>query len=186
MEFLAEKLTELGVSSWVLIDTEYSQKKKNQDPVEKLKRVSLQALKQCERLHALEITGPKSLREYLEPRDGHGVEFADDAPVFVALERISNALGSNAEVVPNAERVTDQPKKLSQSLVEALKTRQSVQTIRILLGPEGGFSESEKRDLLGSVRERVMPFGLGSAILRAETAAIVSVGIVREAMDWSP
>ncbi len=46
----------------------------------------------------------------------------------------------------------------------------------LLVGPEGGFSPAERAALLA--HPGVVPVGLGSQVLRAETAAIVGLGVL--------
>lgn len=45
----------------------------------------------------------------------------------------------------------------------------------VIIGPEGGFSEAEKKLLI----DQYIPLSLGSTILRAETAAIVGIDRIR-------
>ena len=53
----------------------------------------------------------------------------------------------------------------------------------LLIGPEGGFEESERRALLK--RERVVRLSLGPRILRADTAAVAALALVQAAIgDW--
>ena len=53
----------------------------------------------------------------------------------------------------------------------------------VLIGPEGGFAESERRALLA--RRRVVRLSLGPRILRADTAAIAALALVQAARgDW--
>lgn len=53
----------------------------------------------------------------------------------------------------------------------------------ILIGPEGGWSESERRRL--SAMETVTPVSLGPRILRADTAAVASLALWQAALgDW--
>ncbi|MGM0466546.1 MAG: RsmE family RNA methyltransferase, partial [Acidobacteriota bacterium] len=49
------------------------------------------------------------------------------------------------------------------------------QSVIILLGPEGGWTEKEKQDI---VQHGYKAVSLGSNVLRAETAAIACVSIV--------
>lgn len=51
--------------------------------------------------------------------------------------------------------------------------------VRLLVGPEGGFAESEARDIEAAGYRAV---GLGSRILRSETAALVAVALVQAAV----
>jgi 16S rRNA (uracil1498-N3)-methyltransferase len=53
----------------------------------------------------------------------------------------------------------------------------------LLIGPEGGFEESERRALLA--RDRVIRLSLGPRILRADTAAVAALALVQAAIgDW--
>ncbi len=61
----------------------------------------------------------------------------------------------------------------SSSFFEAAKTTDKINTLNILIGPEGGFSDQE-RNILNS-NSLVRSVHLGNLILRAETAAIVAL-----------
>lgn len=53
----------------------------------------------------------------------------------------------------------------------------------IVIGPEGGFSEEERRRLRGL--PQVWPISLGPRILRADTAAVAAVSLWQQACgDW--
>ncbi len=53
----------------------------------------------------------------------------------------------------------------------------------ILIGPEGGFSDGERADLLA--RTYVTPLSLGPRILRADTAAVAALALVQSFIgDW--
>ena len=51
-----------------------------------------------------------------------------------------------------------------------------VKPVCILIGPEGDFSETERRLILN--HKKVLPVSLGQNILRSETAAIVASTII--------
>ena len=54
----------------------------------------------------------------------------------------------------------------------------------ILVGPEGGFSESE-RARLGAMKQ-AHPVALGPRVLRADTAAVAALTVWQQALgDWS-
>lgn len=64
-----------------------------------------------------------------------------------------------------------------QKLSLLLQTIPSTENITCIVGPEGGFSESEEQYLLS---QNAQPFNLGQTVLRLETAAIVSLGIISQ------
>ena len=49
------------------------------------------------------------------------------------------------------------------------------QSTNILLGPEGGFSEADKKIILDDLKAQ--PVSLGNKILRLETAGLLALGI---------
>ncbi|MCC6948022.1 MAG: 16S rRNA (uracil(1498)-N(3))-methyltransferase [Bradyrhizobiaceae bacterium] len=66
--------------------------------------------------------------------------------------------------------------------VEALR-RAPAGPPTLLVGPEGGFAEPERRALLG--RGRVVRLSLGPRILRADTAAVAALALVQAVRgDW--
>ena len=55
--------------------------------------------------------------------------------------------------------------------------------VGILIGPEGGFSEDERKLLLAQAF--VIPISLGPRILRADTAAVAALALVQAIIgDW--
>jgi 16S rRNA (uracil1498-N3)-methyltransferase len=66
--------------------------------------------------------------------------------------------------------------------VEALRRAPAGPPV-LMIGPEGGFAESERRSLLA--RERVVRLSLGPRILRADTAAVAALALVQAVVgDW--
>ena len=54
----------------------------------------------------------------------------------------------------------------------------------VLIGPEGGFSDAERKRL--SALPQVVPFALGPRILRADTAAVAALTLWQAALgDWT-
>ena len=55
--------------------------------------------------------------------------------------------------------------------------------IGLLIGPEGGFSESEREKL--RALPFVVPISLGPRILRADTAAVAAMAVIQATIgDW--
>ena len=149
MEWIVEKAVELGVRSLTPLVTAHTvvqiDRKGPQVFRERWQRIADQTLKQCGRLGAMEIKMPTSLERHL----------ADTASArrIVADERVAH------EAPILFDRLTS----------EADLWRPG---IRILIGPEGGWSEKERGLLDGSGSISV---SLGPLILRAETACLFSV-----------
>lgn len=56
--------------------------------------------------------------------------------------------------------------------------------LAVLIGPEGGFDEAERR--LIRARPNTLPISLGPRILRADTAAVAALALVQASLgDWS-
>jgi 16S rRNA (uracil1498-N3)-methyltransferase len=57
--------------------------------------------------------------------------------------------------------------------------------VAVLVGPEGGFAEEERRSLLE--RPATLRLSLGPRIMRADTAAVAALALVQACLgDWSP
>jgi 16S rRNA (uracil1498-N3)-methyltransferase len=55
--------------------------------------------------------------------------------------------------------------------------------LAVLIGPEGGFAEEERRLLLA--RPRTLRLSLGPRIMRADTAAVAALALVQASLgDW--
>jgi 16S rRNA (uracil1498-N3)-methyltransferase len=68
--------------------------------------------------------------------------------------------------------------------VEALKALPAGAPVAIVIGPEGGFDESERRLL--NARPASIAIALGPRILRADTAAVAALAAVQLAVgDWA-
>ncbi|MGO4403230.1 16S rRNA (uracil(1498)-N(3))-methyltransferase [Bosea sp. RAF48] len=69
------------------------------------------------------------------------------------------------------------------SPVAALAAREPA-PLAVLIGPEGGFDEAERR--LIRARANTLPISLGPRILRADTAAVAALAVVQATLgDWS-
>ncbi len=67
--------------------------------------------------------------------------------------------------------------------VAALQAEAQPRGIDVLVGPEGGFAEGERRLLLR--QPRVLRLSLGPRILRADTAAVAALALVQAVLgDW--
>jgi len=58
------------------------------------------------------------------------------------------------------------------------------QGVDVMVGPEGGFAEEERTELLR--QPQILRLSLGPRILRADTAAVAALTLVQSALgDWT-
>jgi 16S rRNA (uracil1498-N3)-methyltransferase len=94
----------------------------------------------------------------------------------IAFDRWIATLGADRVVV-----FCDEEAEMGDPL-EALKRARPGPAV-LLIGPEGGFEESERRALLA--RDRVIRLSLGPRVLRADTAAVAALALVQAIIgDW--
>ncbi|MEK6407951.1 MAG: 16S rRNA (uracil(1498)-N(3))-methyltransferase [Acidobacteriota bacterium] len=165
-DFIIQKATELGVSRIAPLVTRYADVRLDDQQrtrrVERWRRISLAALKQCGRRKLVEITAPRTLQEFFSDSD-------QSPPV-----RSSPALSSQTHraLLLFSERG-------GVTLTDALDGISNGSPVVALVGPEGGWSDEE----LALLNE----FGcksvtLGPRVLRTETAAVVAIALIQNAM----
>jgi len=121
---------------------------------ERMRANVIEAAEQCGILSLAAVADPVPLERYLANRDGGRLlVFCDEA----------------AEVADP---------------IAALKMdRAGSAGIDLLIGPEGGFAEEERRLLLA--RPRTLRLSLGPRIMRADTAAVAALALVQASLgDW--
>jgi 16S rRNA (uracil1498-N3)-methyltransferase len=152
-EFVLQKATELGVSSFVPLLTDRvvarkSNERRSGARVGRWRRIVTEAAEQCGRSRIPTISGPVTLKEA-----------CDDAP--------------RAALMPWEEERTSSGVRaaLARSRAEGWDGSE----VAIFIGPEGGFTaqEAELARALG-----VQTLSLGQRILRSETAAIATIAAV--------
>lgn len=120
----------------------------------RLQALSNEAAEQCERLDIMEITPLEGLANLL-----------------------NNTWPSDRKLIFCIERATAPP------ILRALEAHIK-QPLSILIGPEGGFSDSEAKVI--STLPFVLPVSLGPRILKAETALVAALACVQALRDRSP
>jgi 16S rRNA (uracil1498-N3)-methyltransferase len=156
MDWLVEKLTELGVPRVQLLETDRCIAKPKLQTLERLQRISQQSLKQCGRTFEMQISPPKNLKDAL--RDA----WKDPKNIWVALE-------------PNAHGST-----LSLSNLESSFRAPGSPELMIFVGPEGGWSEREITLMKSNSKLRFVD--VSPQTLRAETAGILLAALLQ---SWS-
>jgi len=149
-EWIVEKATELGVTEIVPIEATRSER-----GLEKA------APKRVERWRRIALEASQ------QSRRAHLPEIAEPVPLLQALARVASyryVLDENLGGV---------------LLMEALPAERTTEdTIAILTGPEGGWTEEERASFTTA---GWMAVSMGPLILRAETAAIAALAVVSQA-----
>lgn len=154
LDLIAQKLTELGVFRIQPIMTRFVQAKPQSVRVDRLSRICEEAAKQCGRGLVPEVCAP------------------------VSFERMTAELPRFDLTVFPYEREKEY------SLKSYLKNADlnNVETVAVIIGSEGGFSEEEANILRNSGTASVT---LGNRILRTETANIAVVSaLMYELGEW--
>ena len=153
MEFMVQKVTELGVSKIWPVQSEFGQVRQIKN--EKLRSYTIEAAEQTERLDLPEIGDFMKLQAVLE-------SWPVDRMLIVCDETKSEIKKARPMTVLNGSRASK---------------------AAILIGPEGGFSSKERKQLKSyPYTEHV---SLGPRILRSDTAAMVALSIFQANFgDW--
>lgn len=112
----------------------------------------------------------------VEAAEQCGILAIPDVSEMVKLEQLlANWDGARRLIFCDEDASTNNP----MAALQGIKERQ----LALLVGPEGGFSEDERRLL------RALPFvtaiPLGSRILRADTAAVAALAVIQATIgDW--
>jgi 16S rRNA (uracil1498-N3)-methyltransferase len=142
--WLVEKSVELGVTRIIPIETSLSAgvaTRLKESHLRRLRRLTLEAIKQCGAAWAPSVEEPISLPAFLSRAEPGARWLAD-------------AAGESPPPVLNHTPVT------------------------VVVGPEGGFTESERAALIQSA---YLPISLGPHTLRFETAALAAAAAVTQA-----
>jgi 16S rRNA (uracil1498-N3)-methyltransferase len=144
IDYIAEKATELGVAVLQPVITQHTMVERVN--VERLRANAVEAAEQTERLSVPEVRAPVDLAHLLAewPARRH-LLMCDETGRGPPIAEALRGLDADARAAPWA----------------------------IMIGPEGGFAETE----LAALRrmKNVMAVGLGPRILRADTAALAAL-----------
>lgn len=155
MELIVQKCTELGISEIVLVQSERTiPRLDNAGEIKKVKRlrkIAEEAAEQCGRSKAPELRGVISYNEI--------VEMARDFPLAIVAWEDESAL----------------------SLREAFHAHSEVDSVLIVIGPEGGLT---KREVEMAKSAGAVSVSMGSRVLRTDTAAIAACAAVMYELEW--
>ena len=151
MDDLVRKLTELGIAGWIPFFSRRTiarpDKKRLAGRLQRWNRIAAEALKQCRRKNMLEIFEPLGFEAMLE--------FGKDCDLKIVFwenetTSVSRYFGSS--------------------------TDNQLNSIMVMLGPEGGFTDQE----ISRARQAgFVTAGLGPRILRAETATLAACTLIQ-------
>ncbi len=164
-ETFLEKAVELGVGEVLPLMTHRTEQRRFR--VERARKILLAAMKQSGRSRLVRLTEPQPLADVLRYNSvDPGSSLSPDSPAKAGGRRGSG----QALALIGHERTAPE-----HSLSLALAGQPLARTIRILIGPEGGFTEEE----VAQARQAgYAPVSLGPRRLRAETAALVAASTV--------
>lgn len=156
MEWTVEKAVELGVKTFVPVLCAHAvvqvDRKGPKYYQERWQKIADQALKQCGRLERMEVREPTELAMLMTEKRALRI-WADEE---------SRALSPHVF-----------------ETLAAVEAKDRVRGVAILIGPEGGWSDTE-RELLS--RSECRSTSLGPWIYRAETAALFATSLVAASM----
>ena len=151
MDIVLEKASELGVSAFIPVLSKYSQPGKGLErKMARWQRITIAASKQCGRTTPMTILPPCPLKELITT--------TYDYRIFCWEKQEKT-----------------QKQKQKQKIIQPDFFR-SPGKILLLVGPEGGFCQEEADQ---AIEDDFIAVSLGPLILRAETAAINSISVVR-------
>lgn len=156
LEFIIQKAVELGACAITPFESERCIKRPKADKIEhhlqRQEKIALEAAKQCGRGVLPKVFAPVSFDEMLAA--------ASQYPLALFCH-------------PSGDTV---------SLKETLSTHPDVRRIAIVVGSEGGFSETEFES---AKRAGLIPTGLGARVLRCETAPLFLLSAISYAYELS-
>jgi 16S rRNA (uracil1498-N3)-methyltransferase len=144
-KFLIEKVVELGVTRIVPLKTVRSVAVANEKVIQRLRKQVIEASKQCGRNTLMEVAEEHTLKSL-------------DALVSADHKDITKLIADPYQGIQISEIAND-----------------SINTVVVAIGPEGGFDESEYQT---AIEMGFKPIRLGPAILRVETAALAVAAIL--------
>ena len=153
LDYMVQKAVEMGVGRMRPVLTQHTQA--NRVNLERMRANVVEAAEQCGVLHVPAVEDEEKLDRALD-------RFADDEP------------GRRLIFCDEGEDSTSPLPALS-----ALPRG----PLAVLIGPEGGFSDDERRTLRAQPFVTAIP--LGPRILRADTAAVAALAVIQATLgDW--
>lgn len=151
MDLIVQKSVELGVSEIIPTITDRVDVKLKGDfkKLDRLNKIALEACKQSKRTLIPKVLEPLNFKEVLDK--------IDDLDLMVIPYENATGYGIRA-------------------MVNSIENRENIKTVGIMVGPEGGFEESEIEALKEKGAHIVT---LGPRILRTETAGFTCTSLIQ-------
>ena len=162
MELIVQKAVELGVSSIIPVFTDrtvVSDKGNFSKKIQRWQKISDEAVKQCRRGIIPQISQAVKMTEVID-------SFGDFDLVLFPYENEDGV--TIKDVLRQQNGSSDNAKELN------------VESIAVIIGPEGGFSREEAERITGSGGKSV---SLGKTILRTETASLAALSMIIYEME---
>ena len=178
LEELANMATQMGVARMIPVITE--RVIAHHINWERIKKIIVEGSEQSGRNSVPELTSPQKFPDFLRTHDSHGMPdsqgtgrnlfFADERFAHTGTDNVGARWTHPAQSLIAPGHGGNAPNDASEQRARCHAPLQTNRTI--LIGPEGGFSESEfaALDSAGAI-----PISLGKTILRTETAAVVAL-----------
>ena len=176
-ELVVQKAVELGVSTIVPLQSSRVTAKYPAKS-ERIERIIQEASEQSERGKLLEITDLCKLEELENYLNNDGLYFVGDSydKEVNSMQNIVFELKSCSKLDQNNYSKNEERNSSKKELYIYTKTDlENCSNFGVFIGPEGGFAQEEIQSLN---KKGVISVSLGKRILRLETAAIVSLGIL--------
>jgi 16S rRNA (uracil1498-N3)-methyltransferase len=128
----------------------------------------------------------QSTRVNLERMRANAIEAAEQCGILSLPEILAEQDLAKALQALEPDRLVifcDEDAPLANPVEALASLRDHARKLAVLVGPEGGFTEEERR--LVAAREPCLRISLGPRILRADTAAVAALGLVQATLgDW--
>ncbi|MBS0534942.1 MAG: 16S rRNA (uracil(1498)-N(3))-methyltransferase [Proteobacteria bacterium] len=162
LDYMVQKAVELGVTRLRPVLTQHTQVARVN--LERMRANVIEAAQQCGVLSIAEVREPVQLASIVAADPDRLLVFCDeDAEVADVVAALSKARTPPSALVP----------------ADAARAR----PIAVLIGPEGGFSEAERGQLMK--RPNIVRLSLGPLILRADTAAVAALTLTQAVLgNW--
>ena len=176
-DFIVEKAAEMGAARILPVQTDFTNSERIRQ--DRLQAHAIEAAEQCGGTYVPQVDDLQKLSRLLDDwPEGRQLMFCDEAEVGNALQLIAQG-GAR----PRAE--AERPPMGADGRCPAYRPGKETQpgSWAILIGPEGGFSEAERKRLHALPYSHVV--SLGPRILRADTAAVAAMTLWQQALgDW--